>query len=178
MASIYTPVEDYVLISISEAKQQLRLDESFTEEDTLLEQYILAAQGAAEQYIERTIVSEVQTITQGVFSDIVKFTDWRPIYPADVSISVIPEGETEPEVVDPDAYYFTRTCNDYQVLFKEAIPVADVSNAVVVTVNCNIPMIIKQACLLKVSEFYMIRENRSVTNRETFEKLLFPFRKY
>lgn len=178
MAIEYIPVEDYVFISLSEAKKQLRLDDSFTVEDSKLQGDIDGAQGAAEQYTERTIVNETLNITLDVFDSVVAFNDWRPINKPNIEVSVIPLGETEYEVVDADQYSLTKYCGSYLVRFKEDIAVADITAAVKIVVACNVPAVVKSACLLKVSEFYEIRENRPVTGREAFEKLLFPFRKF
>lgn len=188
MAHEFTPDDDFQLITFEEAAKQLRVYEgvdgdgniiiSVPDEKTVIEGNILAAQSVAEAYLERPIESGTLLITLGAFSRTVCFDAWQK--PGTVSVSVLPLGGDVRETVPPSLYRMKKAVGTAagEIIFSEDIAVADVSDAVIITIELKVWESVKQACLLKLAAFYEYREDRPDKGQGIFETLLRPYRKY
>lgn len=173
----YTPVNEFELITLSEAKQQLRLEADFTDEDTLIGQYILSAQGAAEGYIDRPIGADTLTLTLDAYVASVCFVDWRKVTVA--SVTILPPDAVERVTLPATAYALSDVYggDTHTLTFKEVFAVVDVSDSIILTLNCGMWQTVKAACLLYLGALYQFRENIPANTQAAFHNLLRRYRK-
>ena len=179
---------DTPVVTFLEAAKHLRVYEDTDDEGNVIisvpseqsdiEGNIAAALDAVAQYTERPVIaSEKLVLTCSEFKMMVQFAEWRKV--AIESIKAIPFGETEPIDIQPTDYNFRATgINSYAIVFKDLFPVADVSDALVITVTCTVPAAVKQAALLAVGSFYTYREDRNIGSNSAFNSLLRPYRDF
>jgi uncharacterized phiE125 gp8 family phage protein len=172
------------VVTLAQIKKQLRIESDFTEEDDLLEEYISAAVGYAEDYISGHIFDKAVTLTYSGFNPSMIFE----IYPVRsiTSVEYYKEGEDVLTLMDPADYYLRNlNLRVQEVAFKEIpVDVADRPDAVKIILQAgypnttNTPKTIKQAIMLIVADLYNYREDRKEVIHKASHQLLRPYRKY
>jgi len=177
-----TPDTEINVLSLADAKLQLRLEDSYTEEDSLIESYIKSAVSNVENYLNGHIQPKELVIS---FSS---FTDYEfDTYPIS-SISVAYYKANETDLTDlPVTDWHTVSANPkHTVIVIDKVPynVAERPDAVVITANIGytdpetIPAPIIQAIKLQVSDMFERREDRAGIAVKVSQTLLRPFRNY
>lgn len=175
----YLPQTDFTFITVDEAKKQLRLDASFDDEDSVLQQAIAAAINAAENYMGRTIAAETLQISLDAYQQSVPFTeDWRLVSVGGVVARTSADDDPVTLPADTYAQYKVPGAGCYKVSFKTPFEVVPANDAIVVNITLAIPAVVKQACLLVLADFYEIREDRNQGENRAFHNLLRPYRKF
>jgi uncharacterized phiE125 gp8 family phage protein len=153
------------LISLAEAKLQLKLDNSWQAEDSLLEMYIGAAINEAENYTATAINKASFLIKTSAFSNSYAI----PLSPVQTINSIKYYNTAGTLTVLDAAKYELRPLDKYQseIYFKDFanIPAVQTNNASAVIFevttgyeSATLPMAIKQAIMIMISSFY---ENRT-----------------
>lgn len=166
---IHPTIQSYdALISLDEAKAQLKLDASFVLEDSLIQGYIDAAVIDCENYTNTSLFTTTFNI---------EFSEWVnafaiPISPVNSITSIKYIDTADDEQTLPSATDLYRLLpNDkfckqiYFTDFENLPALADTQNAVTVEITAGytaatLPRAIKQAILLRLTNFY---ENRNDT---------------
>lgn len=173
-----------LVITLAEAKVQLRLESNFTDEDDLLTGYIKAATGIAERYCSRFILDTAVSMYLDTFP-----TDGAiQLYKGNVS------GITEVTYLDDDSAAQTWASSKYDTdmvsiparIFpktNESYPSDDGSmNNVKVIYNvgwadaASVPEDIKIALKLIISQLYALREDGVFDMNSTARHYLNPYR--
>jgi len=176
MEITFTPTADFELITLTEAKAHLRLDAAFDYEDNLILAYRDAAISACETYMNRDIVSGAFEVSGKTYADI-SIRDWRKVGIAETKILV--SGIEDYDVLSPDLYTIVNHGRCYTIKVNSDVPaLQDVSEAVKITGTFTVPMVVKQACLITLTEFYEVRENRPDPGNDVARKLLFGHRNH
>ncbi|WP_022682134.1 head-tail connector protein [Sphingobium bisphenolivorans] len=165
---------NFIALSVEEAKQWCRIDEDA--DDALVESLIRAAQEAAENYTNRSIVPAT---VEYAFDE----GDKRFLIPTAPVIAISDvelmdaEGVKEP-LSDPDSYWVLLRDTGAVVTFSGQIRG---NRALVVTCEAGyadaaeIPTAIKQAISVHVGSSYAGREGQNTADA-TFRNLLNPYR--
>lgn len=178
------PVQNTVCLTLAQAKKQLRIEASYTEEDDLIQEYIDASQAIVSDYINRSIneqqvVLECSDLSKIVFSQnnendtIEKVEYWKA-------------GETEPTLMPPAEYKLRKgvTVETKEITFLTTPELEKKNDAVIVTINqgwvtADVPKPLIQAMKLYVSDMYERREDRGeVGYNSAATALMRPYRKY
>lgn len=174
------------VVSLAEAKKQLRLEDSFTDEDDLIQSYIDAAVTDCENFIGGHIIPGELVLNYDKFETPVVFEAF-PLK----SVTEVKYFKDGTEVtLDSSKYALTKQNEKvYQLRFKGDLPDADKQfDAVKITIACGfkndvIPKPIKQAIKMMVSKMYEYREDYfqnnvfNMTNSPAYG-LLRPYKKY
>ena len=152
------------LVTLSEVKEQLRIDDSFTLDDDLLTGYIKAAREKCENYCNRFFAQSDFTVLYDSFESplFMPFPD-----------SVV----TGVTYVDMDDNSQTLTTYSYDADFQEIT--ADNFDAKTVKVNITSGATnnsVKQAILLYVADFYEVRTAEKAKPNLAAEAILYPYR--
>lgn len=173
----YTPVDGFELVTLAEAKAHLRLDGFGDHEDVLIATYIEAAQGAAENYINRRIGNDTLVLGLRTYQNIVWFNEWRKT--SVVSVEALLAGDTEYTIIPEQNYIFLRPQGSPpRMMFKTPFVTTDITDALRITINCEVPVTVRQAVLLILSDLYERREDRPQGTRLASQNLLQPYRQY
>lgn len=172
------------VITLQQAKKQLRIEETFTDEDELIQSYIDTAVEASEQYMNAHIYKKQMVITCDAFQKTLVFEAY-PLRSV-ASIQYYKTGEETKTTLPVTEYYTTNQNLKQYVLNIKNIPadVADRYDAVTITLEIGyesatkVPMPIKQAIKLQVSDMYERREDRSETITTAAQGLMRAYRKY
>lgn len=177
------PLDEATVITVDQAKKQLRLEVDFCEEDDLIQSYIESAQLVCENYMNRAIGSRKYAIDLDVFSTPVTYEGSSN--DAIEKIEYYAPGETTLTLLDPTEYTFRKSIllECFEIKLKTIIATDNREDAVIITVNQGwladkVPAPIKQAMLLLVSDMYERREDREQSNNMAHLNLLRPYRKY
>jgi len=167
-------------ITVTEAKENLRLGSDFTIDDTLIGTYISAARDMVENYLNRPVADGNYLITV----DSLPTGDnllYVPVFGLDsvVSASYI---DTNGDSQDFSASSFTLDA-DYKTLEYTADDWPDAQRAKF-TFSCTAPTVaiaaIKQAIKLAVADMYELREMQvvgtNISENQAFYALLSPYR--
>lgn len=172
------------VITLAKAKQQLRVESSFTDEDELIQDYIDAAIIAAENYCSVHLFPKVAVIKANKIE-----TFALDAYPVNsiTSVTYYKKGETEPTTL-PTANYSLLAYNKKLVTlkFKDIPDDVDTERDDAVTITLAIgyatksvvPKPIQQAIKLLISDMYDRREDRPEVNTTVAQHLMRPYRKY
>jgi uncharacterized phiE125 gp8 family phage protein len=178
--SIFTPGTLEVL-SLANAKKQLRIESSFTEEDDLIQSYIDAAVVAAENFIGGHILPGSLVLSFDKFDNPVIFE----AFPLKSVTSVKYFANEVEETLDVEKYQLTvQHGKVYKLQFRGDLPTTDKRfDAVTITVDCGfagnaIPKPIVQAIKLMVADMYEIREDRKEVISTAAMSLLRPYKKF
>ncbi|MFD1292637.1 head-tail connector protein [Lutibacter holmesii] len=174
------------LITLAEAKQQLKLEASWTSEDDLLQQYIDAAIITAENYTQISINEAKFEIKTTEFTNNLKIK-LSPITAIDSIVYVDENGDDQ--TLDAVEYELRNFDNYQQEVFykNEAdLPKLSKTEATPVTINittgyaapAEMPRPIKQACLLMITSFYEKREDSVENLPKASTNLLRAYRYY
>lgn len=172
------------LLTLAKAKVHLRVEADFTDEDTLIESYIDAAQVACQDFINRSIAERNLVLELDSFTSPITF---ERNYENDVitKIEYYAPGETEVTLLDPAAYQLRKSnvaeCLDIKFLTMPETDKRD--DAVIITIaqgfdasTCPTPIL--QSIKLRLSAFYDYREDRPQGFDTASNNLLRPYRKY
>lgn len=169
------------IMPLEKAKKQLRLEADFTDEDDLIQDYVLAAIEQAEAYINGHINAKTMVITLDAFQPNVIFE----AYPVRNIKSVTYWQDDEQKTMPTTDYYTTRqNIKQSKLWFKEQPNTDKRPDAVAITLSVGyetaneVPQSIKQAILLMVSDMYERREDRAETITTAAQAKMRPFRKY
>lgn len=181
----FIPGEDAACLTLAEAKEQLRIEAGYPEEEDLIQSYIDSAQSECENYIGRKIGRGQFIVELSAFENPFLYSrNWEndtiakvEYYPADGS------GITE---LDSDQYKLrSATVVDcFEIKFLSTPAIAERDDAVIITINQGwevnkVPAPIKQAMKLLLSDAYERREDRAEIGYNTAANAkLRPYRKY
>lgn len=170
------------VVTLAQAKKQLRIESDFTDEDELIQSYIDASVEASENYMSNHLLKKTMTITLDKFQSSVTFE----AFPLRGIASVKYWSSTE-EVTMQDTNYYTTSLNKKQTIlhFKTIPDVVDERfDAVTIVINIGyatasaIPKPIVQAVKLQISDMYERREDRPGAILTAAQSLMRPYRKY
>lgn len=170
------------IITKTTAKLQLRIEDSYTAEDDLLDIYIQAAIEAAENYINgaiqaKTLVLKLDTMPTSL---VIGTHPVRSI----TSITYYDTDNNSQTLATADYYLKAAGDKESTIIFDETYNTYERSDAVTVTLavgyasEATVPTAVKQALLLLISDMYERREDRSQIIGTTSENLLRPYRLY
>lgn len=173
------------LVTLEQAKAQLRVEADFEEEDILIQAYIDAAIAAAENYIGAPLVPGVKTFEldsltatfvfkQAAENDTVK------------AVSFYEDGATEVSEM-PDTNYKLRknySTGCKEIKFETYPTTATRDDAVIIEINqgytaATLPTPIYQAIMLMITSMYVKREDiGEIGNNSQSRALMRPYRNY
>lgn len=169
------------VLTLEQAKKQLRIEIDFTDEDATIQEYIDAAVELAEKFIGGHIIPKIMTIKASEFLSPLVFEAF-PLKEI-TSVKYFPiDGSAE--VTLPDSEYALTKDSEkvFRLRFKKTLPqTAEQYDAVTYTIKVGfttIPKGIVQAVKAKVSSFYDVREDRIEAYNTTFSTLLREYKKY
>ena len=177
-----TPLVDVITLDL--AKQQLKIEPDFNEEDILIEGYIAAAIEVVENYLGRAIHPRQFVLELDKFDLEVEFAKcWEN--DAIDSINYYAPGETETLAL-ADSNYVLRnssTINCKLLKFKTITPTDSRDDAVIITIAQGltvetIPAPLKQAMLLILSDMYEKRDDREIGVNSSANALMRPYRRF
>jgi len=175
------PENPLQVITLEQAKKQLRVEEEFVEEDDLIQGYIDAALLVVENYINGDIQEKQLVIHLDKFQESLVFE----AYPIQQIESVEYYQNEEKETLSLDSYYTSaQNLKQTKLVFKEQPNTDDREDAVIITVSIGysdageVPAPLKQAMLLQISDMYERRENRLDVVATAAQALMRPYRKY
>ena len=183
--SYYTPGTPLVdVITLELAKQQLKIESDFTEEDTLIQGYIAAAIEVVENYLGRAIHPRTFTMELDKFDAEIEFAKcWET--DAIQELVYYSTGETTTTVLDPTVYVLrnSSTINCKLLKFKTITPTDVRDDAVKITITQGltvetIPAPLKQAMLLILSDMYEKRDDREIGVNSSANALMRPYRRF
>lgn len=170
------------IISTAVAKLQLRLEASYTAEDTLIGIYIQAAIDAAENYINGSIQAKTLVLKLDAMPEKVVFAQ-HPVRSI-TSITYYDVDNNSQTLSTSDYHLETLNEKENTVVFDETYNTYDRPDAVTITASIGyaneaaVPKAIKQALLLMISDMYERREDRAEVNSTAAHALLRPYRLY
>lgn len=172
------------VITLAKAKKQLRTEESVTYEDDLITGYIESAQGAVENYINRSIAERNFVMELNRFDSPITFS---LNYENDsiAKIEYYAPGETSLTELASDQYKLQKAniIDCCSIKFLSMPTTAERDDAVIITIKqgfttatCPAPLI--QAILLRLSDFAERREDREQGNNPASNNLARAYRNY
>jgi len=176
-------LENYPMVLLSKAKKQLRIENSFTDEDELIETYSIAAQVACEDYINRSIAERNLILEASSFETIT----FERNYENDniTKIEYYAPGETTLTLLAAEQYQLRKSniIECFYIKFLSTVETDKRDDAVIVTIKqgfalATCPKPIIQAINLRLSDFYERREDREQGNNSASNNLLRPYRKF
>lgn len=178
----FEEVSGIEIVSLAQAKKQLRVEASFTDEDDLIQGYIDAAVENSENYIGGHIAEKNMILKMNAFDNPLVFEAF-PIQSIE-SVKYFPANVTD--VVEMAGSNFDLTSVNpkvSKVTFKTTPEIADRYDAVNVTVKVGnatgkTPKPMIQAILLQISDMYDRREDRNEVVLSTAMALLRPYKKF
>lgn len=185
--NFYTiPGDDARCVTLEEAKKQLKVDASFTEEDDLIQSYIDAAQVECENFTGRAIGRRKMVFELAAFENPLIFT---ANYENDTVEKIEYYDKTTEVLTELDAAEYklrvSSIVNCKEIKFLNTLPDTMLcDDAVIVTINqgfavADVPTPIKQAMKLLISDSYERREDRGEIGYNTAAQAkLRPYRKY
>lgn len=170
--------EENEIVSLPAAKLQLRLETSYTDEDTLIQRCISAAVINSENYINGHIFKkEVEIVL-----DTMPTSFELHFYPIREISSITYHQNGSSQTLPPSKYYLQKANQKQAVLIVNEVPeVDDRKDAVTITLQVGfeeVPEVVVQAVLLQVSDMYERREDRMEVVDTTAKALLRPYRYY
>lgn len=170
------------VVTLAQAKKQLRIEESFEDEDELIQSYIDAAVVNCENFIGGHIIPGDLVLTLDKFENPVIFEAF-PLKTI-TTVKYYDNNGTE-QTLDASKYALTKQSEKvFKLRFKEDLPTTEKRfDAVTITVACGfagntIPKPIIQAIKLQLSDMYEIREDRKEMLSTQAMSLLRPYKKY
>lgn len=177
---LFTP-GSLVVVTLAQARKQLRIEDSFTDEDELIQSYIDAAVVNCENFIGGHIIPGDLVINYDKFESPVVFE----AFPLKSVTSVKYFTSDVETTMDAAKYSLTKQSEKvFKLRFKEDTPSTDTRfDAVTITVACGftgnvIPKPIIQAIKLQIADMYEIREDRKEMLSTAAMSLLRPYKKY
>jgi uncharacterized phiE125 gp8 family phage protein len=174
-------------VTLAQAKAQLRIEESFNDEDALIAGYIDAATEAAQDYLNKRLFKGVLTFECSEFKDPFVFTQSDESDTVESVEYYAKDGDSVTLTPIADTEYKLRrnsTVNCKEIKFKSAFPAAEVrDDAVVITINqgfevADLPKPIFQAILLMITSMYEKREDMAEAYTKSSHALLRAYRNF
>lgn len=172
------------LVTLAQAKKQLNIEADFTDQDDLILSCIDAAQGASENFINRSIAEQNFVMHLDEFPEVIGY---ERNYLNDVieKVEYYAPRETELTTLDPSLYKLRNSniVECYDIKFG-ATPATDKrEDAVVITIKqgfsaATCPKPILQAIKLRLTAFYEYREDRPQGFDTASNNLLRAYRRY
>ncbi len=169
------------VLTLAQAKKQLKIDDDIDDENELIQSYIDAAVVNCENFIGGHIIPGALALTYDRFDSPVEFEAF-PLKSVTTVNYYTADVET---TLDSNKYSLTKLSGKvFKLRFKEVTPSTDERfDAVTITVACGfpsdvIPKPIIQAIKLQVSDMYEIREDRKEMLSTAAMSLLRPYKKY
>jgi uncharacterized phiE125 gp8 family phage protein len=169
------------VVTLAQAKKQLNIEDSFTDQDDLIQSYIDAAVEHCENFIGGHIIPGDLVLQLDKFDDPVIFE----AFPLKTITSVTYYANDTEETLDDAKYSLTKQSEKvFKLRFREDLPTTDKRfDAVTITVACGfaankIPKPIVQAIKLQIADMYEIREDRKELLSTQAMSLLRPYKKY
>ena len=169
------------LLSLQEVKKHLKIEEDFTEEDSLLQIYMEAAVSHLQSHLNRSVQNQQFEVFGCSFSDIQTFQKQTII-----SIDGIWfKGENGAyQLLNSDLYGLKKT-NNYNscLVYNGDLPTLQKQGlkSVKILVTCGFkkfPKVLKQALLLLVGDFYEYRTDRPKKSNNTVANLISTYKVY
>tara|TARA_Y100000310_G_scaffold142034_1_gene141492 strand:- start:1961 stop:2500 length:540 start_codon:yes stop_codon:yes gene_type:complete len=155
-------------VTLAQAKEQLRIEDSFTVDDDLLNQYITVARSRCEQYSNRFFVSSDFLVLFNDFGD----TDRLKVpFPDSLvnSITYLDSSNVEQAFTD-----YVYDADFQQIIPNSTFPVG--TNVKVNIASGASYQRANQAILLYVSDYYEVRTAEKSKRNLAAESLLYPLR--
>lgn len=180
---IITPEDAIEVLSLANAKLQLRLESGYTAEDTLITSYINAATVSCENYINGHIQPKQMVVWLDKFEDLVFET-----YPITVqTVQYYQKDDSSLTTLATTDWYVQTRVDKKNTLVIENLPnnveterpdVVKITAAIGYEAADDIPEPIKQAIRLQITDMYERREDRAGTPVTTVQNLLRAYRNY
>lgn len=182
----YLPLDtpDALFLTLAQAKAQLKIENSFDEDDDLINECIESAQLECENYAGISFRRRLFVMEASNFDSII----FQQNYVNDAIESIEYYDEVnELQTLDPAQYKLRNSVNAgcFEIKFLEGVPaIFKRDDAVIITVNqgwnvAEVPTVVKQAIKLYVSDYYERREDRGgMTENTRAHALLRPYRRY
>lgn len=169
------------VITLAQAKKQLRIEDSFADENDLIQSYIDAAVVNCENFIGGHIIPGDLVLQLDKLENPVIFE----AFPLKSITSVKYYLNDTEQTLNASKYALTKQSEKvFNLRFKEDLPNTDKRyDAVTITVACGfpgnvIPKPIVQAIKLQIADMYEIREDRKELLSTAAMSLLRPYKKY
>lgn len=174
-----TPATDFEVVSLSLAKQQLRIEDEFTQDDDLIQSIIDAAVVASQDYMGCQIVDSDVVVNMDALSKVMLL----PVPARSItSLKYFPESGAEitMNVADYKLLQFGKE-NSIRLIPETVPTTAQRYDAVTITFKSGyaadtVPKPIIQAILLQISDMYDRREDRVEVPLTASSKLLRPYK--
>lgn len=172
------------LVTLAQAKKQLRIEADSTDEDDLIQDCIDAAQSACQNYINRAIAEQNFVMHLNEFPDTIGY-ERNYLNDTIEKIEYYAPGETELTTLDPALYKLKNSniVECFDIKFGVTPATDKREDAVVITIKqgfdvsaCPKPII--QAIKLRLTAFYEYREDRPQGFDTASNNLLRAYRKY
>lgn len=178
-----TPETEIEVLTLSQAKLQLRIEDSYTAEDDLIESYINSAIASSENYINGHIQPKTLTIKYNEFFTAYEF-DTYPI--SAITISYYKKGASTLTTLPTTDWHTVSVNKKHNVIVIDLVPqdVAVREDAVIIEATLgyedaeDVPAPIITAIKLQVSDMFERREDRAGTPIKVSQTLLRPYRNY
>lgn len=174
---------DALFLTLAQAKKQLKIEETFTLENDIINECIASAQAEAENYCGISLARRNFVMEANNFETIV----FQMNYTNDVVEKVEYYDEANALQTLAEANYKVRNSVNagcFEIKFTDAPAVFDRDDAVIITVNQGwvvsaVPTPVKQAMKLLIADYYERREDRSADFVNTrAHSLLRPYKRY
>jgi uncharacterized phiE125 gp8 family phage protein len=181
----YTVISQLVspldLITLPQAKAQLRIEEDQAFDNDLIELYIGAALDSASQYLGYPVAkSDVKVYADEGARKII-----LPVHPVTAVTAIdYVDVDGEDKVYDLGNHKLITYDKESRLLFLQEFEVARDTEAVITATVVSgwdantLPDNIRRAMLLEISDMYTYREDRKAITNKASQSLLRPFRKY
>jgi uncharacterized phiE125 gp8 family phage protein len=169
------------VLTLVQAKKQLRIEADFTDEDDLIQSYIDAAVEVSEKFIGGHILPKIMTIKADSFTNPLVFEAF-PLKEV-TSVKYFPADGSAEATMDPGEYALTKDSEKvFRLRFKNTLPETAVQyDAVTYSIKVGmtvIPKPIIQAIKLQLADMYERREDRAEIMTTAADRLLRPYKKY
>jgi uncharacterized phiE125 gp8 family phage protein len=168
------------VVTLAQAKKQLRIEDDFTDEDELIQSYIDAAVELSEKFIGGHILPKIMTIKADAFQNPLVFEAF-PLKEV-TSIKYFDADDVE-QTLNPSEYILTKDSEKvFRIRFKNTLPATfkryDAVTYEIKVGMAVVPTPIKQAIKLQIADMYERREDRVEVVRTASASLLRPYKKY
>jgi uncharacterized phiE125 gp8 family phage protein len=170
-----------VVVTLAQAKKQLRIEDAFTDEDDIIQTYIDAAVEMSENFIGGHILPKIMTIKADTFANPLVFEAF-PLKEV-TSVKYVPFNSETEITLPATAYVLTKESEKvFRLRFKSDTPATAVRyDAVTYEIKvgmATIPKPIIQAVKLQIADMYERREDRSELITTVASSLLRAYKKY
>ncbi len=173
------------LVTLAQAKAQLRVEADFEEEDDLIQSYIDAAIAAAENYIGAPLVKGVKTFELDALTQTFVFKQAGENDTV-AAVKYFADGATEVTAMPETNYKLRKNYSTgcKEIKFETYPTTATRDDAVIIEINQGytaeaLPTPIYQAIMLMITSMYVKREDiGEIGNNSQSRALMRPYRNY